>query len=219
MVLMKELIDNVLDACDTEGTPPEIDITLTPQGFTVADNGPGMSQALIERSRNCDIWVSNKTYFVSPSRGQLGNALKCLWAAPYAIAPDTLGFVEVTSLGLQHWIAVTVDQIAQEPTLTHTITEAPICKQGAMITVTSPKLACYYHLSLIDDFYKSVEVLIEKYAASNPHARSTMKTPDLTLSYPSTTPHWRKWRPSGRRRGGCAWSRGLPPGSWPAGRW
>jgi DNA topoisomerase VI subunit B len=40
-VLIKELVDNALDACETAGTPPEIHVTLTPDGFTVADNGPG----------------------------------------------------------------------------------------------------------------------------------------------------------------------------------
>jgi DNA topoisomerase VI subunit B len=139
-VLLKELIDNALDACETAGTPPEINITLTPQGFTVADNGPGISQALIERSLDYDIRVSDKMYYVSPTRGQLGNALKCLWAAPYAINEGAPGSVEVVSRGLQHRIATTIDRIAQELRLQHTITERTICKNSTRITVTAPKL-------------------------------------------------------------------------------
>jgi DNA topoisomerase VI subunit B len=143
VVLMKELIDNALDACETAGTPPDISISVTPHGFTVADNGLGMTQALFERSRDYDTRTSDKTYYMSPSRGQLGNALKCLWAAPYAIDPDMPGCVEVMSLGLQHRIRVSVDQIAQEPRLEHRITEVPSCKKGAIITVVSPKIAYY----------------------------------------------------------------------------
>ena len=64
--------------------------------FTVEDNGPGMSQELIQRSLDYEIRVSDKMYYVSPSRGQLGNALKCLWAAPYAIdRRESPGHVEV----------------------------------------------------------------------------------------------------------------------------
>jgi DNA topoisomerase VI subunit B len=196
VVLIKEAVDNALDACETAGLDPVIAITLGPEGFTVEDNGLGMSQALIERSLDYDIRVSDKTYYVSPTRGQLGNALKCLWAAPYAIDEGAPGSVEVISQGLQHRIAVTVDRIAQEPRLQHTITEAPICKNGTRITVTAPKLACYHRWSEIDDFYKSVEVLLEQYAAFNPHVSFTLTTPAFTRAYSATTPAWKKWRPS-----------------------
>jgi DNA topoisomerase VI subunit B len=196
VVLIKELVDNALDACETAGIAPEIAITLSPDGFTVEDHGPGMSRELIERSLNYDIRVSDKMYYVSPSRGQLGNATKCLWAAPYTISPESPGHVEVESLGACHHIAATVHRIAQEPRLHHTITDLTICKNGAKITVTAPKLACYRPWSEIDDFYKSVEELIEKYAAFNPHASLTLEAPEWINTYPATTPGWTKWHPS-----------------------
>jgi DNA topoisomerase VI subunit B len=144
VVLLKELIDNALDACETARIDPEINITVSPDGFIVADNGPGLPPALIERSLDYDIRVSDKTYYVSPSRGQLGNALKCLWAAPYAVDPDHPGYVEVVSLGTQHRIAVTLDRIAQEPRLEHLEADAPICRKGTSITVIAPKIARYH---------------------------------------------------------------------------
>jgi DNA topoisomerase VI subunit B len=196
LVLIKELVDNALDACETAGTPSDIRVTLTPDGFTIADNGPGMSQALIERSLNYDIRVSDKTYYVSPSRGQLGNALKCLWAAPYAIDPAAPGSIEVESRGVQHRIAVKVDRIAQEPQITHTITETTICKKGSEITFRAPKVACYREWEHLSDFYKSGRTLIETYAAFNPYASFTLTTPDLTWASPATDGSWRKWGPS-----------------------
>jgi hypothetical protein len=196
VVLIKELIDNTLDACETVRVAPEIHVTLTPDGFTVADNGPGMPSALIERSLDYDVRVSDKTYYVSPSRGQLGNALKCLWATPYVIDPDHQGHVEVVSLGVEHRIAVTVDRIAQEPRLEHTHTVVPICRNGTKITLHAPKIACYHTWEEIDDFYKPAKDLIDTYAAFNPHATFHLQTPDLTLEYPATTPAWQKWLPS-----------------------
>jgi DNA topoisomerase VI subunit B len=142
LVLIKELVDNALDACEAKGMAPEILITVSPEWFTVEDNGPGMSQDLIERSLNYDIRVSDKMYYVSPSRGQLGNALKCLWAAPYAVKEGkTPGSVEVVSCGMQHRIAVTLNRIAQEPQIHHTVDEVSTCKNGSKITVTSPQIA------------------------------------------------------------------------------
>ena len=197
VVLIKELIDNSLDACETARIAPEIGVTLTPEGeLTVTDNGPGMSTALIDRSLDYDIRVSDKTYYVSPSRGQLGNALKCLWAAPYALDPEDPGSVEVVSLGVDHRIRVTVDRIAQQPRLEHTQTEAPICRNGTSITLVAPKVACYESWDEIDDFYKSTQALVETYAAFNPHATFQLTCDERTLDYPATTPTWQKWLPS-----------------------
>jgi hypothetical protein len=155
-----------------------------------------MSQALIERSLDYDIRVSDKTYYISPSRGQLGNALKCLWAAPYAIDPDHPGSVEVISQGVQHRITVTVDRIDQEPRLAHTITEVPFCRNGTSITMTAPKVACYHEWGEIDDFYKPAQDLMETYAAFNPHATFHFHASDLEIEYPATTPGWHEWLPS-----------------------
>ena len=196
LVLIKELVDNALDACEMAGILPEITVTLSPDGFAVHDNGPGMSHDLIQRSLNYDVRVSDKTYYVSPSRGQLGNALKCVWAAPYASDPESPGSVEVVSLGLQHRIAVTVNRIAQEPTLTHTMTERPFVENGASVTVIAPKVACYPEWDDIEDFYKSVEQLVETYVAFNPHATFHLQTPEGCLDALATTPDWRKWLPS-----------------------
>jgi DNA topoisomerase VI subunit B len=141
LILLKELIDNALDACETVRIDPDVRVTLSPDGFIVEDNGPGLPSTTIERSLDYRVRVSDKSYYISPTRGQLGNALKCLWAAPYVVNPEGPGIVEVCSLGMQHHIAVRVDRIAQEPKIDHTTTEAPFCKNGTIIAVTAPKLA------------------------------------------------------------------------------
>jgi DNA topoisomerase VI subunit B len=41
-VLLKELVDNSLDAAETAGVPPVITITLDEDALTVSDNGPGI---------------------------------------------------------------------------------------------------------------------------------------------------------------------------------
>jgi DNA topoisomerase VI subunit B len=141
LVLLKELIDNALDACETAGTAPHIRIRLSPDGFIVEDNGPGIPASTVERSLDYRVRVTDKAYYISPSRGQLGDALKCLWAAPYVLNPESPGTVEVTSRGVTHHIAVALDPIAQAPKITHTVTPTPFVKIGTKAQVESSRLA------------------------------------------------------------------------------
>ena len=97
MVLVKELIDNALDACEATGAPPIITVKLEADAITVADNGPGLPANIIEKSLDYAIRISDKKGYVSPTRGQLGNALKCVWAAPFVVTGESL--VEVTAGG------------------------------------------------------------------------------------------------------------------------
>lgn len=110
IALVKELIDNALDAAETAGTAPEIAVALEEGAVTVADNGPGLPTATLKRSLDYLIRVSDKAHYISPSRGQLGNALKCVWAAPF-VAHGGYGCVEVASAGQRH----TEDRAADAP--------------------------------------------------------------------------------------------------------
>jgi hypothetical protein len=42
LVVLKELLDNALDACEDAATPPEVVVTVNPDGIAVSDNGPGI---------------------------------------------------------------------------------------------------------------------------------------------------------------------------------
>ena len=83
LALLKELIDNGLDACETSGIAPEITVTIDQDAVSVRDNDPGIPPKTIERSLDYLYRVSDKNHYVSPTRGQLGNALKYVWAAPF----------------------------------------------------------------------------------------------------------------------------------------
>ena len=54
----------------------------------------------------------------SPTRGALGDALKCVWAAPLVIDGNQ-GRAEVVALGVRHDIRVAVDRIAGQPSGEH----------------------------------------------------------------------------------------------------
>src|SRR6516165_526707 len=86
--ILKELLDNALDACEQTDHPPVITVTEDEAAhtLTVQDNGPGLPVTTLEKSLDYTVRVSDKANYVSPSRGQLGNALKCLWGLPYVLS-------------------------------------------------------------------------------------------------------------------------------------
>jgi DNA topoisomerase VI subunit B len=132
LVLVKELIDNALDACETTNKAPEITVTLEPDAITVTDNGPGIPPETVERSLDYHVRISDKKYYLSPTRGQLGNALKCVWAAPF-VADGQHGIVEVEACGRHHLIQVSLDRIAQLPHIRHTIESS--VKNGTSVKI------------------------------------------------------------------------------------
>jgi DNA topoisomerase VI subunit B len=83
ITILKELIDNSLDAAEQAQDHPVIEITVDNDGnLTVKDNGPGLPAHVVDGSLDFEFFISDKNGRVAPSRGQLGNALKCLFAVP-----------------------------------------------------------------------------------------------------------------------------------------
>src|SRR5690606_8006700 len=97
VAILRELIDNALDAAEAAGVPPEIGVSTADDTITVTDNGPGIPAETIARSLDYMVRVSNKAYYVSPTRGAMGNALKVIWAAPFVATGQ--GTVEIEAGG------------------------------------------------------------------------------------------------------------------------
>jgi DNA topoisomerase VI subunit B len=110
-VIVKELLDNALDAAETAGAAPEIEITRETAGdiqrIAIADNGPGLPAAVIGRILDFDVLVSDKSAYRSPTRGLQGNAWKTIAGIPYALGVTDPIVVEAA--GIRHEIAVSID--------------------------------------------------------------------------------------------------------------
>ena len=196
IALLKELIDNALDACETTNVPPQIEVAIGESAFSVRDNGPGLPKKTLTRSLNFMKRISDKAFYVSPTRGQLGNALKCVWAAPFVVYGDAC--VEVWTPGVRNTVAVSADKIAQCPIVNRKTEKDEFVKIGTFVKIHWPDLACskaaendYPYEESRLPFPDDAEKLIEGYAAFNPHA--TFRIGDKT--YETTTPDWNKWRP------------------------
>jgi DNA topoisomerase VI subunit B len=200
LVLAKELIDNALDACESTDVVPEIVVTLEPDAFTVSDNGPGLKPEIIDRSLDYHVRISDKKYYVSPTRGQLGNALKCLWAASF-VAHGDHGLIEVTGCGWHHHIEVRLDRIAQVPNISHD--KARLVRKGTCVKVHWTGIASVEAQDRNAEFYQgkttaeALRNLVADFSALNPHATFKLALPNGKVStFPASDPGWRKWRTS-----------------------
>ena len=191
VVIVKELVDNALDACEDAGVSPEITVSITDYTITVMDNGPGIAPETLERILDFGTRTSDKEAYVSPTRGAQGNALKTVLAIPYvssAVEPK-VGHVTVTSRGVRHDLTIGTDLLRQEPRIDHHQTEAA----GA---VTSVEVALDYRGILEGgqepDFYK----WLQGYVLFNPHATFRLVMPKGSKTWSARQPGFAKWTPS-----------------------
>jgi hypothetical protein len=84
-VLVKELVDNSLDACEQASAAPLINVSFGGGDLVVSDNGPGIPPDVIARILDFSTRTSDKAAYVSPTRGAQGNALKTILAIPYVL--------------------------------------------------------------------------------------------------------------------------------------
>jgi DNA topoisomerase VI subunit B len=168
---------------------PTILVTVEPDAFSVQDNGPGLPAEVLARSLDYTVRVSDKAYYVSPTRGQLGNALKCVWAASF-LAGGECGRVEVDARGERHLVEVTLDRIAQQPCLRHS-REPGVGKNGTIVRIHWPGIASCPGVWGENTFYNAT-ALLSSYSTFNPHATFTLGE----QTFAATAPSWQKWTPS-----------------------
>jgi hypothetical protein len=200
-VIVKELVDNALDACEESGVPPEVSIEITDRCIVVTDNGPGMPPETVHGIVDLDRRVSSRESYMAPDRGAQGNATKVLLGMPFALRPDAPGSLEIEAHGLRHVLAVGVDGLSDVPAVTLD-TQPGVVKTGTRVSVHLP-------CSLTDDespffqvdgspraVYRRVLRMHMAFAALNPHLSLslTWNGDPFGPEVPSN-PDWPKWRP------------------------
>jgi DNA topoisomerase VI subunit B len=190
LVIVKELVDNALDACERSGVAPEVAITVDDCGIKVADNGPGIAAKTIGDILDYNVRVSSNEAYASPTRGAQGNALKTILAMPYSLHGE-LGEVTIESQGVRHDIKFAVDRIRQEPAIT--ADQGPAGQiVGTSVRVWWPDLAC----SILTDAKARFLQIADDFTWLNPHLTLTLDSFGESMVVSATTPQWKKWKPS-----------------------
>jgi hypothetical protein len=142
LVLVKELLDNSIDACEEAGLAPDVQVAVDPDGVVVTDNGPGIPPEVVSHACDFSVRVSSREAYVSPTRGAQGNALKGILAMPFVL-DGSQGRVDITACGVRHEIAVRVDRVRQQPVIDHQQhPDGLVVKTGASVRVYWPNSPC-----------------------------------------------------------------------------
>jgi DNA topoisomerase VI subunit B len=200
LVVLKELIDNALDACEEAEIAPVISITVKGTPIVVKDNGPGIPAKTIDDVLDYNIRVSSREAYVSPTRGAQGNALKTILPMGYVLdeqhGENAIGKTVIEVDGVAHHIAFTVDHIKQEPKIEHTTKPSPVVT-GTKVTVNLPIYHHYSDFDVVADCEEKFLELAESYAWLNPHLTLRVSwNGERKLDIKASNPSWKKWLPS-----------------------
>lgn len=209
LVVLKELLDNALDAAEEAGVAPVIKVSVSPKTGTiiVEDNGPGIPAETIGGIINYSIRVSSREAYVSPSRGAQGNALKTVLAMGYVLDQERLsdsdadvaeasGQTIIETGGAAHTITFLVDHVTNEPRITHSVAPSSITV-GTKVTVQWPAESKHGYGSLLDNAEGHFKALASSYTWFNPHVTLTGTWDGAGfINVEATNPDWTKWRPS-----------------------
>jgi hypothetical protein len=193
LVVIKELVDNALDAAEETEVAPDIAVTVERDRIVVQDNAGGISAATIAAVLDYTVRVSSREAYVSPTRGAQGNALKTLLAMDYVLAraaADPVGVTIIETRGVMHRIEFTSDHINNQPKIVHTTSPSSI-RTGTRFTIHWPSP------ELLEEAEGRLQELVAAYVWFNPHltVRGSWFGQEF-INVEATDPQWEKWRPT-----------------------
>jgi DNA topoisomerase VI subunit B len=193
LVVLKELVDNALDAAEESEIAPVISIVVKGSSVVVSDNGPGIPADTIEGVLDYAIRVSSREAYVSPTRGAQGNALKTILPMAYvlneSLGESACGESIIEAHGTAHHIRFSVNHIRQEPQIQHTTKLSRVVK-GTRIKIQLSQ-------DLLDDTKHDFLRLAESYAWLNPHLTLRLSwNGEQVLDIKASNPEWWKWLPT-----------------------
>jgi DNA topoisomerase VI subunit B len=190
LVLLKELFDNAIDACEDVGTSPVVLVKVDADGITVSDNGPGIKPETVGNVLDFSVRVSSREAYVSPCRGAQGNALKTILAMPFVLQGEH-GRVEITARGVRHSINLKVDRIRQEPVCDHQSVPVDGAAEGTTVRVFWPDCAS----SMLTTARARFLQVADDYTFLNPHLTLRVDWHGHKTEVLATNPGWKKWLP------------------------
>jgi DNA topoisomerase VI subunit B len=175
-VVVKELMDNALDAAESAGRVPVVGVAMDVGPslirLSVQDNGVGIPADVVGRMLDFSVFASDKAVYRTPTRGQQGNALKTIVGMPQAMGlVDCPPQLSIDALGVQHRIKAQLDgaghpdiDLQQEPS------KHP--GPGSTVEVLLPTNSRAW-MKVPAMLRVDVRDLLRGYHLFNPHARVT----------------------------------------------
>lgn len=191
LVILKELLDNSIDACEEDGVAPVVTVDVAGGSIIVTDNGPGISSEVVDSILDYTSRTSSREAYVSPTRGQQGNALQTILAMGFVLDGE-VGETTIESRGALYHIAFRADPIRQQPKIDPPVRKPSEVKIGTKITVRWP----HYARSILNDAKARFLLLAQGFGWFNPHLDLTVDWDgERIVTRPASDPTWAKWRP------------------------
>jgi DNA topoisomerase VI subunit B len=194
LVVVKELVDNAIDEAERAGVPPLMEIVVETDSITVADRGRGIKPALIKALTDYSIKTSSNAAYVSPTRGQQGNALQSILPMGFVL-DGKQGEILIESHGKAHTIRFTVDPLRSTPVVDRPVAPSAV-KIGTRVTVRWPDSP----RSPIAAAKGELLSLLATYTWLNPHLSFTLKGSETAMSARRPTPAGASGRRASRPR-------------------
>jgi Histidine kinase-, DNA gyrase B-, and HSP90-like ATPase len=206
LVVVKELVDNGIDAWEEAEVAPVIKVTIStgrkfksrrsrsrsrpakPTRIVIEDNGPGLPTETISGIIDYNIRISSREAYISPTRGRQGNALKTILPMAYVLGGKGKGETWIEARGRKHRIEFSVNQIKQEPIVKNIKSRSRVTT-GTRVTVFWPD----NDEAEIDP--DEIKDLLVQFIWVNPHLGMQFTVGGKTLiRCRATNPEWRKYR-------------------------
>ena len=171
--IIKELVDNALDACEERGVTPEIEVSAYRENgqyhYKIADNGGGMTEEVIRKILNFKTRTSSKEAYRAPTRGAQGNALKTVFGIPVALrSTNTPSAIVFRTRDKEYRIMIDPNYIADVPEISFEVSNSQPFLDGTEIS-----LAIDLDLAGEDSrghYAKIYHDMLFAYSLFNPHA-------------------------------------------------
>ena len=213
LVIVKELLDNSLDAAEEAEVAPVISIAVTEDRIVIEDNAGGIDAETIASVLDYTIRVSSREAYVSPTRGAQGNALKTILAMGYVLdgdkGGDRAGVTIIESRGVAHRIEFRVDHVLISRRSSMRVSPSDVTA-GTRFTVhwppageplkpmpgEGPLTAAEQALGPYPSISRRFRDLVHAYVWFNPHLsiRGSWFGREF-IDEEATNPTWDKWRP------------------------
>lgn len=195
LVIVKECIDNALDACEEAGVEPVVEVIADACGITIRDNGPGIPESTVDAVLDFTVRASSREAYVAPDRGAQGNALKTLAAMGYVL-DSAAGLLIITARGKRHRIRCAADPITQRPIVHHEVESVESSGTEVRIEWAAkdenewPSSSWYGHYH----YAHQIQLMIEGFSIFNPHATLSLDWFGTESTWRATDARWLKWK-------------------------
>lgn len=180
---IKELMDNCLDACESAGIEPDVNITVRGDCITIRDNGPGITRETIYKVIDLDIYAGSKYYYSRPSRGKQGNAMLTVFALPYVYSKGKITECAVIRSGSkQYTISLQHDDVEQNYSFRVDETDIPDAVKGTEIKINIPTPDPSYWTNA-GIWRRAFNTLITGFSVFNPHCKITADYLGQVMTY------------------------------------